>query len=106
MQAFEKNIAEFEGLNTQVLSISVDSQPSKTAWAESIGVKSYPLLSDFWPHGDVAQRYGVLREEGFSERAIFVIDKRGIIRYIKIYPIGETPDVQAILTELKKIEQR
>jgi len=60
-------------------------------------------LSDFWPHGAVAEKYGVLREDGSSERAIFIIDKDGIIRYIDIHDINDQPDNEVLLGELKKI---
>ena len=74
-----------------------------TAWAKSFGEINYPLLSDFWPHGAVAEKYGVLREEGHSERAIFIIDKDGIIRYIDIHDIDDQPDNEVLLNELIKI---
>jgi glutaredoxin len=62
------------------------------------------LLSDFWPHGEVARQYGVLRNEGYTERAIFIIDKQGVIRYIDIHDIDDQPDNDVLLTELVKIE--
>ena len=93
----------FAGLNVQVLGISVDHVPCLQAWAESLGGINYPLMSDFWPHGKVAEAYGVLRKEGYSERAIFIIDKTGIIRYIDIHDIDEQPDNEVLLNELKKI---
>jgi len=74
-------------LNAQVLGISIDHVPCIQAWADSLGGIHYPLLSDFWPHGAVAKKYGVLRVEGYAERAIFIIDKIGIIRYIDIHDI-------------------
>ena len=74
-----------------------------TAWAKSLGGINYPLLSDFWPHGVVAEKYGVLREDGSSERAIFIIDKDGIIRYVDIHDIDDQPDNEVLLGELKKI---
>ena len=61
------------------------------------------LLSDFWPHGQVAKRYGVLRSSGITERAIFIIDKKGIIRYIDIYDINIIPKLDILETELKEI---
>lgn len=73
------------------------------AWAKSLGGINYPLLSDFWPHGAVAERYGVLRAEGKSERAIFIVDKYSIIRYIDIHDIDEQPDNEVLLGELRKI---
>lgn len=95
-------MALFAGLDTQVLGISVDHIPCLQAWAESLGGIDYPLLSDFWPHGKIAQKYGVLRAEGYSERAIFLIDKRGIIRYIDIHDIDKQPDNE----ELRKVIRR
>jgi glutaredoxin len=82
----------------------VDHVPCLVAWAKSLGGINYPLLSDFWPHGEVAKKYGVLIEEaGKSERAIFIIDQDGIIQYIDIHDIDEQPDNEVLLAELKKI---
>jgi glutaredoxin len=75
-----------------------------TAWADSLGGISYPLLSDFYPHGQVAQRFGVLREDGRSERAIFIIDKIGIIRYVDVHDIDEQPDNEVLFRELAALE--
>ncbi len=94
----------FERVNTQVLGISVDSQDSLRAWAESLGGITYPLLSDFWPHGGVAQKYGVLRPEGKSERAIFVMDRTGVIRYVDVHDIDEQPDNEVLFRELAAME--
>jgi hypothetical protein len=97
-------MASFTGLNTQVLGISIDHVPALIAWAESLGGITYPLLSDFWPHGEVAKRYGVLREEGFTERALFLIDKEGVLRWSKIYDQDEQPDNREVLAEIRKID--
>ena len=97
-------LTKFAGLNVQVLGISVDHVPCLKAWAESLGGIHYPLLSDFWPHGEVAEQYGVLRhDEGITERAIFIIDKKGIIRYIDVHDIDSQPDNDVLLSELEKI---
>ncbi len=96
-------MAKFQGLNAQVLGISVDHVPCLKAWAESLGGISYPLLSDFSPQAAVARRYGVRRKEGFSERAIFVLDKYGIIRYIDIHNIKDRPKNSILFAELKKV---
>lgn len=90
-------------MNVQVLGISIDHVPCLQAWAESLGGITYPLLSDFWPHGAVALKYGVLRAEGFSERAIFIVDQEGIVRYIDIHNIDEQPDNDVLFAELAKI---
>ncbi len=91
-------------MNTQVLGISVDHVPCLKAWALSLGGIQYPLLSDFWPHGAVAEKYGVLRDGGISERAIFVIDRHGVIRYIDIHDIGQQPDNEELRRVLREID--
>lgn len=91
-------------MNVQVLGISVDHIPALKAWTETLGGISYPLLSDFWPHGEIARQYGVLRfDEGFTERAIFIVDKKGIIRYVDVHKIDEAPDNDVLLAELEKV---
>jgi len=104
MPSYEERISEFEGLDAQVLGVSADNLPSIEAWAKSLGGLSYPLLSDFYPHGQVAMRYGVLRDGGITERAIFIIDKQGIIRYVDIHDINEQPDNDELLAVLKEIQ--
>lgn len=105
MQDLEKSKEEFDKLNSVALGISVDPVPAKHAWAKEIGVKETFLLSDFWPHGELAKVYGIFREtEGFSERAVVIIDREGIIRWIKVYPISERPPIEEILEELRKID--
>ena len=83
------------------MGISIDHIPALKAWSESIGGITYPLLSDFWPHGKVAQSYGVFNEErGMTARAIFVIDTAGIVRYIDVHDIKEQPDEEQIFEVL------
>ncbi len=101
MPGYSKERQTFDGLNSQVLGISVDSVPAHRAWAEQLGGIDYPMLADFYPHGEVAQKYGILRPEGYSERATIVIDTKGIIRDIEIHEIGKLPD-QAKLIEILK----
>ena len=95
----------FDGLQAQVLGLSVDSIPSLVAWADSLGGITYPLLSDFYPHGEVALKFGVLREDGRTERAIFVIDKAGIIRYVDVKGyIDDQPDNEVLFDILEELE--
>ncbi len=90
-------------MNTQVLGISTDTVPTLTAWAESLGGINYPLLSDFWPHAAVTERYDVFRrQDGFSERALVVIDAQGIIRHAEVLPMDELP----VNEDLRKIIRR
>jgi glutaredoxin len=92
-------------LNAQVLGISVDHIPCLQAWAENLGGISYPLLSDFWPHGAVAECYGVFRRvEGITERAIFVLDGQGVVRYVDVHDIADQPDNEEIRRVLRQIE--
>jgi peroxiredoxin len=100
MQSLEKNYKAFAKLNTVPVGMSVDTVPSKHAWAKAIKVKQLRMLSDFWPHGAVADKYGIFRPQGFSERANVVVDEQGRILWAKVYPIGELPDVKELLAVL------
>lgn len=92
-------------MNSQVLAISCDPIASKQAWGKSLGGISYPLVSDFWPHGEAALQYGIFNAKlGRSDRAIFVVDKQGIIRWIKHFEPGILPDNAELLAELRKLE--
>jgi peroxiredoxin (alkyl hydroperoxide reductase subunit C) len=65
----------------------------------------FPVLSDFWPHGAVAQKYGVLRSNGVSERALFVINKKGILRYINVNDINKRPSLEDLIKALEKVKK-
>ena len=104
MQSLEKNIDEFKKLNTIAVGVNIDSIPSKSAWAKALKIKKTRLLSDFWPHGKVAQMYGIFREkDGFSERANIIINENQEIDFIKVYEIPELPEIKEILTYLEEI---
>jgi glutaredoxin len=79
--------------------------PSLQAWAESLGGITYPLLSDFYPHGKVAQQFGVLRADGRSERAIYVIDRSCTVRYARIHDLDEQPDNDELFRVLAAMEK-
>jgi peroxiredoxin len=104
MQALEAHKERFDNLNAVAFGISVDSSPSKHAWAKELGVEHTRLLADFWPHGKVAQTYGTFNDTGgFSERAVFVICPDGTIQFQKIYPIKELPDLEEVIAVLEKL---
>ena len=107
MSSYEKDITRFDTAETAVLGISIDAQPAKSAWAKALGVSSFDLLSDNYPYGDVAEKFGVFRQkDGISDRAVFVIDKQGKIRWSRVYDIPQHPnndDVFAALAELGKV---
>ena len=102
MISLEENHTQFDELNAVALGIGVDSVPSNKAWAEAMGIKNTKLLSDFWPHGEVAKAYGILREkDGFSERANIVIDEKGKVVFARTYPIAQLPDMEEVLEVLR-----
>lgn len=93
----------FEDNEAILLGITVDNIPTLYAWTRQMGDLWFPVLSDFWPHGEVADRYGVLRSDGVSERAFFVIDKAGILRAIHVADINVRPDLEWCVIELEKL---
>lgn len=101
------NIAkEIFDINDAVLiGISVDNIPTLYAWTKQMGELWFPVVSDFWPHGAVAKSYGVLRADGTAERALFIIDKQGIIRYIDVHDINTMPKLEDLAKELDKLQK-
>ncbi len=104
MRSLERNKAALDSLNTVAVGISVDSVPSKKAWAKSLRIRKTRLLSDFWPHGKVARLCGIFREaDGISERANIIIDKKQRVAFVKVYPLEQLPDVREIISALRKM---
>jgi peroxiredoxin (alkyl hydroperoxide reductase subunit C) len=93
----------FEENEAVLLGITVDNLPTLHAWTREMGELWFPVLSDFWPHGGVAAAYGVLRSDGTSERALFVIDKSGIIRAIHVSDINVRPDLKWLVEKLRAL---
>ncbi|MBW2471780.1 MAG: peroxiredoxin [Deltaproteobacteria bacterium] len=98
-QLFDKNDAV-------LLGITVDNIPTLYAWTNQMGDLWFPVLSDFWPHGAVADKYGLLRSDGVSERALIFIDKNGIIEDIQISDINVRPDLAQCATTLEKMNKK
>ena len=98
-----KNI--FDKYDTILLGITVDNIPTLFAWTNEMGGLWFPVLSDFYPHGAVSKKYGVLRSNGVSERALFVIDKKGIIRYMDVHNINKRPALEDLVNQLEKLEK-
>ncbi len=101
LPGLQENLGKFQDLNTEVLGISVDSKHSSTAFAEHLHL-DFPLVSDF--NKEVTKAYGVLREGGFAERALFVIDKGGKIAYAHVNAIGEVPDNAPVFEVLQQLQ--
>ena len=82
-----------------------DNLPTLYAWTSEMGNLWFDVLSDFWPHGRVADLFGVLRTDGTAERALFLIDRQGTIRFIKVSDINVRPDLGEIVRAMEQIEQ-
>ncbi len=93
----------FKEYDAILLGITVDNIPTLFAWTNQMGKIWFPVLSDFWPHGKVADSFGVLRSDGTAERAIIIIDKEGIIRYINVNDINKRPFLESIVEQLEKL---
>ncbi|MDQ5987547.1 MAG: Alkyl hydroperoxide reductase E [Syntrophus sp. SKADARSKE-3] len=102
MKDLEKHQKDFDKLHTVAVGLSVDSVPCKTAWAKSLKIKKTSLLADFWPHGQIAKSFGIFRKEGFSERANIIINEKGKVAFVKVYPIKQLPDLEEILAILRE----
>lgn len=102
---YQQIIDLFEEHNCQLLGISCDSIPCHQAWAKSLGGLSFPLMSDFYPHGDVARKYGVLNSRGYAERSLFLVDRSGIIRFIEIVHPAEIPDTDRLFHQIRALPE-
>lgn len=95
----------FEKNDAVLLGITVDNIPTLYAWTRRMGRLWFDVLSDFWPHGAVAETFGVLRSTGVTERAIFIIDKKGIIRMAHVADINKRPELGMIIRELERVHK-
>ena len=95
----------FDQNEAVLLGITVDNIPTLYSWVREMGQLWFPVLSDFWPHGAVADAYGVLRSDGVTERALLFIDKKGVLRHAHVGDINVRPPLQVIVTELEKMNQ-
>lgn len=96
-------IEQFQNDDVETIAVSVDSSPAHKVWADQQGF-DFPILADFWPHGEVARAYGVLNEAvGVAERGTFIIDTDGVIRYSVHNRVPDARDQDAYLQALKEI---
>ena len=104
MKSLEDHYRELTDANTVAVGISVDSVPCKKAWADQLKIHNTRLLADFWPHGNVAQMYGIFRDaNGFSERTNIIIDDKGKVAFAKVYAIHSIPDMKEVMDFIKKM---
>jgi peroxiredoxin (alkyl hydroperoxide reductase subunit C) len=102
MPSYQAELERFQSYDTQVLGISMDATHSLREFGQKLGI-TYPLLSDFYPQGKVADAYGVRHAAGMPERALFVIDKNGKIAWIHVHrPTAEAPDNEELFEVLRK----
>jgi peroxiredoxin len=104
LSLYQSELDEFERRGVPLIGISVDSIYSHGAWSEVRGL-TFPLLADFHPKGEVARRYGVMREsDGFSERALYIVDGEGLIRHAHVSPyLHHVPDIYTLFEELDAV---
>jgi peroxiredoxin (alkyl hydroperoxide reductase subunit C) len=97
----------FDKNNAILIGITVDNIPTLYSWTRQMSSEKlwFPVLSDFYPHGAVASAYGVLRSDGTAERALFVVDKKGIIRYIDVHNINERPPLEDLIHALEEVNK-
>jgi peroxiredoxin len=93
--AVRDDLSSFQNADVQILAVSVDHPFTLKAWADAQGYE-FPLLADFWPHGEVAQAYGVFNEKaGFAVRGTFLVDKTGTVQFAEVNGPGEARDQEA-----------
>lgn len=103
MPSYEAELSRFQSFDTQVIGISMDARQSLDAWAKQLSL-TFPLLSDFYPQGQVTDAYGARHPAGMPERALFVIDKTGTVAWVHVHrPTGEVPDNEELFEVLRKL---
>jgi peroxiredoxin len=101
MRALENNYQTFLNLNAIPLGLSVDPAPCKKIWAAALQLEMVKILADFWPHGKVANDYGIFNEQdGYSERANIIVDENGRVIWVKVYPSAQLPDINEVISIL------
>jgi alkyl hydroperoxide reductase subunit AhpC len=108
LPALDSKLEKFAALDAQVLDISTDSLLSHMAWQKKdIGMMRLPMCADFYPHGEVTQKFGILREAppvpGICERAVFIVDKQGKIAFAKTYPLDQLPNLEEVIETLRRL---
>lgn len=103
LPSYEAELDRFKDFDAEIVSISMDSTYALNAWQKSMKT-SFPLLSDFYPQGKVVDLYGVRHARGMPERALVVIDKEGVIRYIEVLNnTGDMPNNEDLFEALRKL---
>lgn len=101
---YNKLLDKFDDYNCQLFAISVDSIACHIAWAKSLGGVAFPLMSDYYPHGEVTAKYGVLNNRGYADRSVFLIDKNGIIQFIDYLDFNLLPDNEKLFKEIANLQ--
>jgi peroxiredoxin (alkyl hydroperoxide reductase subunit C) len=96
----------FDQYDTCVIGISVDNIPTLYAWTRQMGDLWFDVVSDFWPHGQISEAYGVLRSDGTADRAIIIIDKAGVVQFTHVEDINVRPELGMIIKALEQIHSK
>ncbi len=104
MTLLQEFLDDLQRLNAELVGISVDNTWAVQAWAEAKGI-TFSLLCDFHPKGTVAEQYGVMRDDGVTERALFIVDAEGVIQYSYVSPIAENPGVDRLFDVLERLQE-
>ena len=99
----EGNMKDLADRDVQVFGISCDNADSLHAWAAALGCLSFPVLADFWPHGEVCAAYGVLNEHGVPDRVMVLVDPDGKIAYLDVTHINEVPPIPPLLEACQRL---
>jgi len=103
LPSYEAELDRFKDFDAEIVSISMDSTYALNAWQKSMKT-TFPLLSDFYPQGKVVDLYGVRHAKGMPERALVVIDKEGVIRYIEVLnSTGDMPNNEDLFEAMRKL---
>jgi len=101
------NIAReiFEDNDAALLGVSVDNIPTLFAWTREMGGLWFPVASDFWPHGGLAKKLGILRSDGVAERTLILVDKQGVIKFLDVHDINVRPDLGPLVEAMEKVHK-
>ena len=94
----------FDETGTLLIGVSTDNVPTLYAWVQEMGGVWFPVASDFYPHGQLADALGILRSNGEAERSLFLVDKEGIIRFIDVHDINSRPDLGPLVEAMRKLK--
>lgn len=107
LSEYQTERSRFAAAQSEVVCICVDSIMNTTEWERELGPVDFPMCSDFWPHGEVSQAYGVFQDDGpyagTADRAVIVVDRKGAIAFSKIYGRQDLPPLSETIEALRRL---